>query len=45
VTKYTFGYVIDTNIGYALVNKDRVKPGDHVLIHGEDAVITDKVFA
>jgi aminomethyltransferase len=45
VTKYTFGYVIDTNIGYALVDKGRVKPGDHVLIRGEDAVITDKVFA
>jgi aminomethyltransferase len=44
VTKYTFGYVIDTNIGYALVDKGRVKPGDHVLIRGEDSVITDKVF-
>lgn len=44
VSKFTYSYVLEKNIGYALVRKGSVAKGDHVCIHGEDAVICDKVF-
>ena len=44
VSKFTYSYVLDKNIGYAILKKGAVRPGDHVQIHGEDAVITEKTF-
>ena len=43
VTKVTYSYVLDKNIGYAIVDSS-LKPGDHVMLHGFDAVLCDKVF-
>lgn len=39
VSKFTYSYMLDKNLGYAYLKKGVVKPGDHVRIHGEDAVI------
>ena len=44
VSKITYGYVKDTNIGYILAKKGALKPGDHVKIRHYDAVICDKYF-
>lgn len=44
VSKFTYSYVLDTNIGYALVKTGSVKLGDHVCINGYDGVITEKPF-
>jgi aminomethyltransferase len=44
VSKFTFSYELDKNIGYAYVTAGVVKPGDHVQIHGEDAVICERPF-
>lgn len=44
VTKITYSYVLDKNIGYALVDADKVKPGDKVLMNRYEAVLCDKVF-
>jgi len=43
VTKMTYSYCLEKNIGYALVD-NRAKIGDKVLLHGFEAVLTDKVF-
>lgn len=42
--KYTYGYTVEKNIGYALVEIDKVKIGDVVTINGALATLTDKVF-
>ena len=42
--KFNYSYVLEKPIGYVLVNKGCVKPGDHVIIKRYDAVITDRVF-
>ena len=44
VSKIVYGYVKDTNIGYILAKKGSLKVGDHVSIHGHEAVITEKSF-
>lgn len=44
VVKLVYGYVKDTNIGYILVKKGVLKPGDHIKLHGFDAVVTEKYF-
>jgi len=44
VSKFTYSFVLDKNIGYILAKKGAVKPGDHVAIKSYDAVISDKVF-
>lgn len=44
VSKLVYGYVKDTNIGYILAKKDALKLGDHVMIHGHEAVITEPNF-
>ena len=44
VTKVTYSYVLDKNIGYALVDSTKVKPGDRVLLNKHEAVLCDKVF-
>lgn len=47
VSKFVYSYVLEKNIGYVLVEKNRVKQGDHILIrHNDtyDAVVADRVF-
>ena len=44
VSKFTYSFVKDINIGYILADKGVLKTGDHVSIHGFDAVIADKPF-
>ena len=44
VTKVTYSYCMEKNIGYALVDNSKVKIGDSVMLHGFEAVLTDKVF-
>lgn len=44
VSKFTYSFVLEKNIGYVLAKKGLLHMGDHVKIHGEDAVICDKVF-
>ena len=44
VSKFTYSFVRDKNIGYILAKKGVVKPDDHVAIKSYDAVISEKVF-
>jgi aminomethyltransferase len=44
VTKFTYGFTIDKNIGYALIDASKAEIGDTVLLNGFEAVLTDKVF-
>lgn len=39
VSKLVYSYVLEKNIGYMLVNKGVVKPGDKVRIHGYEAEV------
>ncbi len=41
VSKLVYSYVQEKNIGYMLVKKGVLKAGDHVKLHGYDAVITE----
>ena len=42
VTKFTYGYTVEKNIGYALVKKGSVELGDVVQVGKYDVVITPK---
>lgn len=44
VSKFTYSFVLDKNIGYILCKKNAVQPGDHVKIKTYDAVIADRTF-
>lgn len=44
VTKYTYGFSVGKNIGYALIDKHKVKLGDHVTINNNEAVLTERGF-
>ncbi len=44
VSKFTYSFVLDKNIGYILARKGSLKKGDKVMIHGYEAVIADKPF-
>lgn len=44
VTKYTYGYTCNKNIGYAMVDNSKVKIGDTVTINGYEAVMTERHF-
>jgi aminomethyltransferase len=44
VSKFTYSYGLDKNIGYVLARKGALRLGAHVAIRGHDAVITEKVF-
>lgn len=44
VTKVTYSYVLDKNIGYALVDNSKVNIGDKVMLHGFEAVLCNKAF-
>jgi aminomethyltransferase len=41
-TKFTHSFVIDKNIGYALVDRAKAKVGDKVTINDYEAVLTDR---
>ena len=42
VTKFTYGYTVEKNIGYALVKKGSVELGDTVQVGKYDVIITPK---
>lgn len=44
VSKFTYSFILEKNIGYILTKKGAVKKGDHVAIKSYNAVITDKIF-
>lgn len=44
VTKFTYGYTVDTCLGFALVDTSKVGVGDHVKIKSYDAVLTERVW-
>ena len=44
VMKITYSYVNEINNGTIICKKGALKPGDHVLLHGHEAVICDKRF-
>jgi aminomethyltransferase len=44
VTKFTYGFTVDKNIGYALIDIGKATVGDMVDINGFEALLTDKVF-
>lgn len=44
VSKFTYGYTVGTNIGYALVDLAKVKVGDKVSIHGYEATLTERIW-
>ena len=44
VSKLVYSYVKETNIGYILAKKGVLKPGDHLTIHGHEAIITEKYW-
>jgi len=41
-TKYTMGFTCGKNIGYAVIDKNKAKCGDHVTLNGWDAVLCEK---
>ncbi len=43
-TKYTHGFTVGKNIGYALIEKEHAAIGDKVLINGYPAVLTERHF-
>lgn len=42
VTKFTYGFTVEKNIGYALIDNGSVEIGDMVSCNGYDVIITDK---
>ncbi len=44
VKKFVYGFVKETGIGYMMVKKGVLKPGDHINLHGHEAVVCDKYF-
>lgn len=42
VSKLVYSYMKDVNIGYILAQKGKLHVGDHIQIHGYEAVITEK---
>ncbi|MDR1766254.1 MAG: aminomethyltransferase family protein [Lachnospiraceae bacterium] len=44
VTKYTYGFTAGKNIGYAIVDAGKVKPGDVVSLNDNTATLTVRVF-
>ncbi len=44
VTKVTYSYVLDKNIGTMIIDNDKAGIGDKVMLHGFEAEICDKVF-
>lgn len=45
VTKFTYGFTVDSNIGFALIDTDKAVIGDSVILNnGTKAVLTEKIF-
>lgn len=44
VTNYTYGYTVEKNIGFALIDNDKAKIGDKVMIGDVEAILTSDVF-
>lgn len=44
VTVFTFGFTADKYIGYALVENDKAKIGDEVMIGDVKAILTERMF-
>ncbi len=44
VKKVSYSYMINKNIGYALLDKGKVNIGDKVKMNGFEALVTEKVF-
>ncbi|MDR1560046.1 MAG: hypothetical protein LBS84_10190 [Clostridiales bacterium] len=44
VAKFNYSYALEKNVGYMVVRKGPLKPGDHVRIKKYDAVIRKKPF-
>lgn len=45
VTMFTYGYTVEKNIGFALVDAEKAKIGDAAVVgEGVDAVLSDRVF-
>lgn len=42
VTKFTYGYTVEKNIGYALIDNGSAQIGDTVTCNGYDVIITEK---
>lgn len=42
VTKFTYGYTVEKNIGYALIDNGSAEIGDTVICNGYDVIITEK---
>lgn len=44
VTKFTYGFTVGKWVGFALVNANRVKPGDHLTLDWDvDAVVAESI--
>ncbi len=44
VTNYTYGFTVEKNIGFILIDNDKAKIGDKVMIDGVEAELTSDVF-
>ena len=44
VTKVTYSYVLNKNIGCAIVDNSKAGIGTKVQLHGFEAVLCDKIF-
>ena len=44
VTMFTYGYTVEKNIGFALLDTDKAKVGDKAVIGGIPAEITARIF-
>ena len=44
VTNYTYGFTVGKNIGFALIENDKVEKEDQVEIDGVEAILTSDVF-
>ena len=44
VTKFVYSYTLDKNIGFALVDNVQAKVGDRVMISGQAATLTERVW-
>jgi aminomethyltransferase len=42
ITKFTYGYTVEKNIGYALIENGSAEIGDTVTCNGYDVIITEK---
>ncbi|OXS27199.1 MAG: glycine cleavage system protein T [Acetobacterium sp. MES1] len=44
VTTFTYGYTIEKNLGFALIENAKAKVGDQVIIGKYTAILTDRIF-